>query len=140
MPSFSIRSKTNLASCDIRLQNIFNEVIKYYDCTIIEGHRNQAMQDKYFIEKKSKVIWPNSKHNSRPSKAVDVAPYPIDWGDKVKGEARAKVLARFYHFAGYVLRVADQMNIKIRWGGDWNSNKIFTDQNFDDLPHFELVD
>jgi len=28
---------------------------------------------------------------------------------------------------------------KLRWGGDWDSDKVFDDQNFDDLPHFELV-
>ena len=31
------------------------------------------------------------------------------------------------------------MNIKLRWGGDWNDNKDFSDQTFDDLVHFELV-
>ena len=50
--------------------------------------------------------YPNSKHNKLPSKAVDVAPYPIDWNDP----------DRFYHFAGYVRGIAEGMGIKIRWG------------------------
>ena len=76
------------------------------------------------------MLYPNSKHNKLPSKAVDVAPYPIDWNDP----------DRFYHFAGYVRGIAEGMGIKIRWGGDWNGNFDLKDQNFYDLPHFELLD
>ena len=32
------------------------------------------------------------------------------------------------------------MNIKIRWGGDWDSDNIMKDQTFNDLPHFEIID
>lgn len=134
MPQFSQASQAKLATCDQRLQMIFNEVIQHVDCTILCGHRGKEDQDKAVAEKKSKTPWPTGKHNSTPSMAVDVAPYPIDWSSK------SKVLARFYFFAGYVKSVADSMNIKVRWGGDWDSDLDFTDQNFDDLPHFELVD
>lgn len=134
MPSFSKQSADRLATCDHRLQMIFNEVIQHIDCTIIEGHRSQASQDKYFAEGKSKLKWPNGEHNKTPSGAVDVAPYPIDWSNK------PKALARFYFFAGYVKSVADSMGFKIRWGGDWDGDMDFTDQNFDDLPHFEIRD
>ena len=27
----------------------------------------------------------------------------------------------------------------VRFGLDWNSNDLFEDQTFDDLPHFELI-
>jgi hypothetical protein len=30
------------------------------------------------------------------------------------------------------------MGIGLRWGGDWDSDKDFSDQNFDDLVHWEL--
>lgn len=141
MPKFSQQSKYQLSTCDIRLQDIFNEVILKYDCKILEGHRTKELQNKYYSEGKSKVQWPNGEHNKLPSKAVDVVPYPVDWGDNAKTtSSKWKTLARFYHFAGYVLRVADEKNIKLRWGGDWDSDKIFTDQSFDDLPHFELLD
>jgi hypothetical protein len=32
------------------------------------------------------------------------------------------------------------MEVKLRWGGDWDSDKDTKDQNFNDLPHFELID
>lgn len=141
MPKYSAISIQRLATCNDKLQKIFNEVIKNYDCTILEGHRNKEDQNKAFSEGRSKLAWPKGQHNSIPSKAVDVAPYPIDFGDNAKTSTqRLKVLARFYHFAGYVQSVADSMGIKIRWGGDWDSDKIFDDQSFDDLPHFELSD
>lgn len=129
MPKFSKVSQDRLKTCDQRLQDLFNEVIKNYDCSIICGHRGQADQDKAYNEGKSKIKWPNGKHNSNPSRAVDVAPYPIDWNDT----------KRFYHFAGYVKATADQMGIKIRWGGDWDSDNDFKDNSFNDTPHFELI-
>ena len=48
MPKFSKESLDKLATCDARLQKVFNEVIKHVDCTIIEGHRGQETQDEYY--------------------------------------------------------------------------------------------
>jgi len=138
MPSYSSSSLAQLATCDHRLKMVFTEVIKYIDCAVICGHRNKTDQDKAIAEGKSRAPWPTSKHNFTPSLAVDVVPYPIKWGSAGTPEQRRKDIARFYFFAGYVKSVADSMHIKIRWGGDWDSDMDFTDQNFDDLPHFEL--
>ena len=33
-------------------------------------------------EGRSKLSWLESKHNCEPSRAVDIAPYPIDWDDR----------------------------------------------------------
>jgi len=129
MPKFSKTSLSKLETADVRLQTLFKKVIENYDCTILVGHRTKEEQDKAYPEH-SKVQWPHSKHNSIPSKAVDVAPYPINWND----------IDRFYHFGGYVRGVAEMLGIKIRWGGDWNGNFDLKDQNFFDLPHFEVVD
>ena len=129
MPRFGSRSRKNLATCDEDLQDLFNEVIKYVDCSVICGHRNKEDQDKAFKEKRTKVKFPNGRHNSNPSRAVDVVPYPIDWDDR----------ERFHLFAGFVLGIAQSMEINIRWGGDWNKNFEVDDNNFDDFPHFELI-
>ena len=45
---------------------------------------------------------------------------------------------RFHLFAGFVLGIARSMDIKLRWGGDWNMNFEVDDNKFDDFPHFEL--
>ena len=111
------------------MQDLFNEVIKHVDCSVIEGHRNGLRQDKLFDEGKTKVKYPNGRHNANPSNAADVVPYPIDWNDR----------ERFHLFAGFVLGIAKSMEINIRWGGDWNMNFEVDDNQFDDFPHFELI-
>ena len=130
MPRFGSRSRKNLETCDEDLQALFSEVIKYFDCTVIQGHRGKEEQNKYFDEGKSKVKYPNGRHNASPSNAVDVVPYPIDWEDT----------DRMYYFAGFVKGVAANIGIPIRWCGDWNDNTEVKDTNFKDLPHFELRD
>ena len=128
MPKFGTRSRNALHSCDEKLIKVFNEVIKTVDCSVLEGHRNKAKQDEYYDEGKSKVKYPNGRHNKLPSMAVDVCPYPIDWDDR----------ERFHLFAGFVLGIAKSMGINLRWGGDWNQNFEVDDNKFDDFPHFEL--
>ena len=100
--------------------SFFCEVAKHYDLTIICGYRNEEDQNEAVRTGKSNVIWPNGKHNSQPSLAVDAAPYPIDWNDKI----------RFYHFVGFVRGVASQLGIKIRCGADWDGDFDLKDQNF----------
>jgi len=128
MPRFGNRSKKNLATCDKRLQKIFNEVIKYVDCSVLEGHRDEYRQNKLYEEGKTKVKFPMGRHNSNPSRAVDVTPYPIDWEDRERQTL----------FAGFVLGIARSMGIKLRWGGDWDQDFQVADNRFDDFPHFEI--
>lgn len=128
MPSFSTRSRDRLSTADGRLQRLFEEVVGHYDCTILEGHRGKEAQNRAVEEGKSHVRWPNGKHNARPSRAVDVAPWPIDW----------KNTKRFYHFAAFVQGYAACLGVKIRWGGDWDRDFDLDDQRFMDLVHFEL--
>ena len=129
MPRFGKRSKKRLASCDERLIHLFEEVVKYFDCSVIQGHRGREDQNRAFDEGKSKLRYPDGKHNAVPSRAVDVAPYPIDWEDR----------DRFHYFAGFVLGTARQMGIDVRWGGDWDRDTKTKDNRFADLPHFELT-
>ena len=132
MPRFGKRSKERLKGVDAKLQNILNEVVKYFDITIIEGLRSQERQNELVAQGKSKTKF--GKHVD--GKAVDIAPYPIDW----------KARDDFHYLGGFVLGMAASMGIKIRWGGDWNASSLFKgqrttkDNNFDDLVHFEILD
>ena len=130
MAKFGKRSLERLSSCDKRLQDVFNEVIKYVDCSVLEGHRGEERQNRLLEEGKTKVAYPKGRHNAFPSRAVDVVPYPIDWKDR----------ERFHLFAGFVLGMARGMGITLRWGGDWNMNFEVDDNKFDDFPHFEIRD
>ena len=129
MPKFGRRSREKLATCDEDLQDLFKEVIKYVDCSVLEGHRSKDRQNALYEEGKTKVLYPRGRHNASPSRAADVVPYPIDWEDR----------ERFHLFAGFVLGIAQSMEINIRWGGDWNKNFEVDDNKFDDFPHFELI-
>jgi len=128
MAKFGKSSRKRLKTCDEKLQMLFNEVIKAFDCSILVGHRGEDDQNKAYAEGNSQLRWPKGKHNKKPSIAVDVAPYPIDWEDR----------ERFSYFAGFVKGVAWRLNIPIRWGGDWDGDNDLSDNNFDDLVHFEL--
>lgn len=128
MLHFSIASNKALDTAHPNLQRLFREVAKHVDCTVLCGHRDKIGQDAAVAAGKSKTPWPTSKHNKVPSLAVDVVPYPIDWGNR----------ERFFHFAGFVKGIAAGLGIRVRWGGDWDGDNDFRDQTFDDLPHFEI--
>lgn len=137
MPGYSINSATKLRACHSDLYKLFWRVIETFDHTVIEGRRGREKQEEYFAEGKSRVRWPNGKHNGYPSEAVDAAPYlngEISWDPR-----------HCLHFAGFVLGIAEEMrrrgeiSHRIRWGGDWDmDNEAVTDQGFQDLVHFEI--
>lgn len=136
MASYSVKSRERLNSCHKDLRMIFNAVISHFDNSILCGHRGEAEQMAAYNSGRSKVKWPNGKHNKTPSMAVDAAPYPIDWQDR----------ERFFYFAGYVKGVAEMLHAqgmithRLRYGGDWDMDTEVSDNGFDDLVHFELVE
>ncbi len=129
MYKFSKSSQEKLGTCHPSLQAVMRSVIAQADFAILEGHRGQKRQNAAFESGKSKLVFPHSNHNCNPSNAIDIAPYPIDWNNR----------ERFAYLAGLVLATAKQMQIPLRWGGDWNRDGDLLDNNFDDLVHFELI-
>jgi hypothetical protein len=130
MPSFGSVSKKHRSTLHPDLQRLCDEVIKYVDYSIVCGHRGEADQNRAFNQELSKVQFPNGKHNSLPSKAVDVSPYPLNWNDR---EA-------FTLLSGIFLGVAFMLGIKIRIGSDWDGDFNMLEHTFIDRPHIELVD
>jgi len=128
MPYFSRRSKTALAAAHPLLQKLFSEVIKEFDCVILESRRGKADQEKAFKSGNSRAHFGESAHNYTPAIALDVCPYPINWENRKAFIEQSKV----------VLRKAKELGIPIRWGGDWDGDGDMTDQTLMDLPHYEL--
>ena len=124
MPRFGKRSKERLRGVDRRLVSVLNELIKIMDVTIIEGLRSEQRQEKLLKEGSTKTKF--SKHIT--GKAVDLAPYPIDWEDR----------DRFHYMGGMIRGIAKQLNVPVRWGGDWDSDGETKDNRFDDLVHVEI--
>lgn len=99
------------------------------DFTILCGYRGEEEQTNAFVEGRSSLKWPHSKHNQYPSRAVDVAPYPVDWSD----------IRRFRVVVSYILGVADALGVEMRSGGDWDRDWEESDEWFRDGPHLELL-
>lgn len=130
MFSFGKTSQQRKATCDKRLQEIVDEAIKLTDFTILCGHRTKEEQAQAFKDGTSKLQFPRSKHNAFPSRAIDVAPFPINWKNR----------ERFYYLAGVIMTIAQAKGIRLRWGGDFNMDGDKTTNDKWDLPHFELLD
>lgn len=155
MATYGNSSQSKLNTCHPDLIVLFQEVIKYFDNTIVYGIRTPEEQFELFkqgrflnslgvwaVWDKSKVVTycdginKKSNHNYTPSKAVDSIPYPIDWKDT----------NRMYYFAGFVKATALQLHQEgkifhfIRWGGDWDNDTEVKDETFMDLAHYEIVD
>lgn len=138
MPAFSQSSLAKLNTCDQRLQEIANEVIKFIDFTVIEGHRDKAAQDAAVAAGKSQKKWPTGNHNSYPSKAMDIAPWlpevKIDWNDLVAFGRLMGAFQAVAHMKGYKLRFG------LDWDGDFRTVNRDPNERFLDAPHMEIVD
>ena len=95
-----------------------------HDFSVIEGLRTIETQRAYVAKGASKTM--NSRHLT--GHAVDLYPVgrPTPW-DKCPVVAAA------------MLAAAVELDVAIRWGGDWNMNGDSRDEKFYDGPHFELL-
>ena len=125
MPRFGKKSLAELRGLDSGLVNVLNQAIKHFDFSVIEGMRSLETQTQYVADGVSKTL--KSKHLE--GKAVDISPYPIDYDDS----------ERFVYLGGFILGVASQLGVKLRWGLDWDMDTYTKDTNFRDLGHFELI-
>ena len=128
------------------LIQIFDLVLEHMDHSLLWGFRGEEDQNRMVKEHKSYLSWPNSKHNTLPSLAVDAAPgkmvrthsdisptWTINWQDH----------ETFNQFGFFVLGVAAGLAIPIRWLGDGDQDYIPNNRdgkkNFYDAAHFELI-
>ena len=136
MASFGKSSLEKLDTLHPKLRRVMEEAIHHFDFTIVCGYRSKEEQMELFKIGRTKEngqwkvtgrtvtnidgLSKMSMHNHNPSRAVDIAPYPIDWSDHKAFKELAKI----------VKQSADNVGVKIKWGGDWSK--------FKDEPHFEL--
>ena len=144
--SFGSRSKERLATCHPVLQQILSAAILYtpMDFTVLFGYRGQEEQNRLYEEGRSKLRYPDSKHNKtgadgrQESHAVDVAPWYPD-----APHIRWNRPDEFRWLAGFIMGVGESIarseGFTLRWGGDWDRDGNHHDQSFMDLPHIELV-
>ena len=122
MAKWSKKSAERIYTCDTDIIRLFDEVLKVHNCSILDGYRDKERQNEYYnmVPKRSKLEWPNSKHNRNPSRAVDAKFYPFnkehDWDNREK----------FMFFRGIVYGIASQLGITLNKTIQW------------DLAHYEL--
>lgn len=136
MAEFGKSSRERLATCQPLLQTLMYRVVARRDIFIACGTRGKEEQELAFVQEKSKVRWPNSKHNKSPSEAADAVPWPEKWDSPSAFlEVRTIVMEEWAQMVDEGLTIGWDL----RWGGDWDGDGDLTDQKFDDRPHWELV-
>ena len=115
-------SRQKLQTCHSDLIKLIEAVAETEKCAVICGFRGRYEQEKAYYTGKSKAKWGQSKHNLKPSHAVDVVPVPLNWED----------IPAFEKLGEKIMAKAKELGINIRWGRDFT--------NLKDYPHFELME
>lgn len=135
MYKFGHQSLNELAQTHPDLVELCQKVLdlQLFDFGITCGHRGQNQQNKLVFEGRSKVKWPDSKHNTHPSEAIDFILY-------INGKPTydPKDHAGYYMAVGAFRAVAASLDLHIRVGADWDGDFSTQDQRFNDLVHIEL--
>lgn len=154
MPRFGQRSRDELDTCHPFLRRVLEKAIKEVDFTIICGFRDEESQMEAFRTGKSKVRWPDSKHNNQASRqdisqgfahrpgqplslGVDLAPWHT-----TPPHIRWERTSEFYLLAGLCRGFGCELlpdGWDVRLGADWDSDGYTSDQDFHDLGHIELI-
>lgn len=122
-------SNRQLDTCHPKIGKLIREVdrrlsklrVQRLDISAVCGHRGQAAQEQAFAAGNSDKHWPDSRHNTLPSTAVDVTPYPQMWSDP----------ELLMLLIGFILAVSVDLDIEIEVGALWHKR---------DRPHIQLTE
>ena len=112
--------------------------ISEQDFMVLEGVRTLERQRELYAQGRTApgqiVTWTlQSRHFAAPDgygRAVDLVPWPIDWQDPAKFDAIAEAM----------YAAAQNLDVALRWGADWDQDGKPRERGESDSPHFELVD
>ena len=112
------RSTKNLVGVNADLVKVVKRALELspVDFTVIEGLRTKERQAELMKQGFTRTL--KSRHII--GEAVDIVPLPVDW----------KNPKPFGLVAEAMKKAADELGVKITWGGDWKS--------FVDLPHYQI--
>ncbi len=128
------RSTAVRDTLDPRLAKVMDRVLSEVgDMSLISGFRGEQEQNALYVSKRSRAMYPSSKHNQLPSVAVDFQPYPLP-------KRKEKLWAGLAYIAGRAIEIGIEEGVALRWGGDWNRDGDLTDNRFDDLFHLEIME
>lgn len=140
--SYGSRSVAKLNTCDAILRAVAERALELspYDITIIHGWRGEEVQNALQESGASTKRWPDSKHNhTKDGDGTTPHSLALDFGPWVKGDIPWNDTHIFACIAGCFFAAAAEMQVKLRWGGDWDSDGSTRDQKLMDWGHLELV-
>lgn len=146
MPRFSKKSASRLETCEVDLQIVAHEAIKYVDFSVRYGAR--LPEEQFELFKSGRILkggiwilvkpelWKTncdgykiiSDHNHIPSRAMDLYPYP--WPKDPK-----KKIYEFYYLNGVIMGLAARL-----FDEGIIQNKIYTGLRWSkqDAPHYYI--
>lgn len=141
MNTFGTNSRTELETTDPILVEIAFSVLELKDHSILKGHRNEVEQNAAYNSspQRSKLKFPNGKHNELPSRAIDVQTWPVPKGYTQEQTERLLRHDQLYLLGLYV-GVAWGMGVMLRTGADWDMDGEIADNGWDDLFHVEIAE
>lgn len=138
--TLSAESIGKLHKVDPRLIAVVKRAIQIteVDFKVVCGIRTAEEQRQLYAQGRTKpgkiVTWTlSSRHIPDPKtglgRAVDLLPAPYDW----------KELGPFDKVAKAMMQAADELGVKLRWGANWDGDRIVREKGETDNPHFELA-
>ena len=114
------KSREVLSTLAPDLIYLMNKLADVRNVSLISGYRGKTEQNEYYI-KGTGVRYPFSKHNTYPSLAVDVVPWPTQY----------ESIEELDMMLGSIQALSYTLDITIRLGKYFSTRK--------DYPHIELV-
>lgn len=139
MYSYGRKSISKLDTVYPLLRNVAVRALEMspYDITIIHGWRGEDIQNALYDSGASQKQWPYSKHNNTlNSEPLSLA---IDFGPWVNGRVPWDDTHIFAIIAGCFFAAAKELEVTIRYGGDWDTDGSTKDQTLMDWGHIECV-
>lgn len=150
---FGNNSRSKLDQCHQDLIKIHETAISLsrIDYGISEGSRTIDRARELFNQGKSTL----DPDEGELSKHVITADYPLAMATDIYIYHPVLIIRRrlaydvssLCYIAGGIMSIADallkegEISHKVRWGGNWDMDgEIISDQDFDDLCHFELIE
>ena len=138
--SLSQRSLNNLKGVHPDLVAVVHRAIEIteQDFIVIEGVRTQERQDELWAQGRTKpgpiVTWTKDASSHGIGKdgyghAVDICPFPVDWND----------ISKFDAIYVAMMAAAQELGVRLRYGGDWDMDGKLRERGETDSPHFELA-
>jgi peptidoglycan L-alanyl-D-glutamate endopeptidase CwlK len=144
MWKYGERSLGKLATVHPRLKQVAFRALDRspYDIAIVHGWRGEDVQNALFDSRASMKRWPDSKHNrsldidyelaDQISDALDFAPW-------VGGRIPWDETHIFACIAGCFFAAADELGVRLRWGGDWDTDGNTKEHKLQDWGHLEII-